>query len=168
MLEKPTTSMPIVMAPGIIIVTAQNVDAALINRLLLHLRDWEYRADTLDDADSFVVWHSKQDIVDYHNDDEQISRPPIRGFINNEWEGLSLEEVRKIMLQNDNGHGSLSLFLLLDDKGVEEQTIILAHRAGNDPAAPSFEYIDEFNKMRVPWEKAYITWVNLDIGKHGF
>lgn len=64
--------------------------------------------------------------------------------------------------------GSTSLFLLLDDEGVENQTILIFNRAGNDPEEDKFGYVDEFNKVRVPWECAYSMWCNLDIANMGF
>ncbi|KAL1595796.1 hypothetical protein SLS60_009485 [Paraconiothyrium brasiliense] len=156
--------------PGIIIVTAQNADAALINRLLLYVRDWEFSGDSIDDADSFAILSTQQELLRVRGDsNEGITRPPIQEFPENEWEGLTIEEVEKIMLDNDSEkNGSTSLFLVLDDEGAEEGTILVAHRASNDPEEDKFEYVNDFNKVRVPWECVYGMWCNLDIANMGF
>ncbi|KAF2441236.1 hypothetical protein P171DRAFT_434910 [Karstenula rhodostoma CBS 690.94] len=156
--------------PGIIIVTAEGADAPLINRLLLHVRDWEFMGGDLDDSDMFTVLTTQEELPKPQQaGNELITRPPIQDFSDNEWEGLSLEEVERIMIDKDTEKdGCTSLFLLLDDEGVENQTILVFNRGGNDPEEDSFGYVDEFNKMRVPWECVYSMWCNLDIANMGF
>ncbi|KAJ4344529.1 uncharacterized protein N0V89_012272 [Didymosphaeria variabile] len=157
--------------PGIIIVTAQDADAALINRLLLYVRDWEFSGGDIDDADRFTVLSTQQELLKVREDgNEGITRPPIQEFSENEWEGLTVEEVEKIMIDNDTEkNGCTSLFLLLDDEGAEKKTILVVNRAGNDPEDDAkFDYVDEFHKVRVPWECVYSMWCNLDIANMGF
>jgi hypothetical protein len=151
---------------GMIIVTAENADAALINRLLLYVRNWEFMGDHLDDADSFRVLFAQKELATIRQAGYEVTRPPVQELPDNEWEGLSLEEVERIMIGNDE-EGSTSLFLLLDDEGVENQTILVVHRAWNDPEEDKFAYVDAFNKTRVPGECVYM-WCNLDIANMGF
>lgn len=158
--------------PGIIIVTAPGADVRLINRLLLYIRDWEFAGDDLSNADRFAVLTTKEELQEARSsgDNDMIDQPPLQDFTNNEWAGLPLEQVEQIMIETDTDkNGSTSLFLVLDEEGATNQTIIVAHRGANDPEqSDDFAYVDEFNKVRVPWECVYSMWCNLDIANMGF
>ncbi|KXT08549.1 hypothetical protein AC579_10248 [Pseudocercospora musae] len=69
------------------------------------------------------------------------------------WAGLSIEDREEP-----------NLFLILDDKGVRDETVILAHRHfGEDD-----KYTNVFDKVRMPWPGGYSMWCNLDIANMDF
>ncbi|KAL5395445.1 hypothetical protein PMIN06_004168 [Paraphaeosphaeria minitans] len=70
---------------------------------------------------------------------------------------------------NDGGYRD---FILLDDKGVENQTILVFRSGMNvnqdlDMDAQEFLYVDEFNKMRIPCECMSIIQVSQELGGRG-
>ncbi|GJC81369.1 hypothetical protein ColLi_04207 [Colletotrichum liriopes] len=141
-------------------ITAKNADVKLVNRLLLTLRDWEFGEEP--SWDNFAL-------------------PPLQEFSQNEWEGATIEEIETVILATDrekesahgkvNGPNNLLLFLVLDDQGVTDRTVILFERAIGDADGGDAEAIDfpaRFNKLRTPWTNAYTDWCNLDIANIGF
>lgn len=159
------------MSRGMIVITAKGADAKLVNRLLLYLRDWEFGEEGSWDAHRIL-----RTIDEASTDQLPCDEPPVedlgagklqaQNLWENKWEGLPVEEVEKIMLAKDDGHGSTSLFLLLDDKGWQDQTIIVAHRA----MSPEEDvlWLPEYNKVRVPWYQTHSMWCNLDIANMDF
>ncbi|KXH52715.1 hypothetical protein CSIM01_11513 [Colletotrichum simmondsii] len=155
-----------------VFVTAKNADIKLINRFLLTIRDWEYGED--DTWDCFSLVTSKSEPLPL---DAESTKPPLQELPPNEWEGCSLEEVEAAVLargkEEDSAYGkqqgpnNLSLFLVLDDKSVEDRTVILCQRAIDWDAEP-LTYPEGFNKFRTPWTSAYLDWCNLDISNVGW
>lgn len=99
---------------AVIIVTARNADNKLLNRLMCHLEvlcgyDQEWRIPRTKDISS---WVDEPDVF------------PLTEFKDNEWEGATIAEIERIANSNDDGH--LSCFLILDDKGVRDETVILS------------------------------------------
>ncbi|KAK9420705.1 hypothetical protein SUNI508_00796 [Seiridium unicorne] len=149
------------MSTGKLIITAKGADAKLINRLLLHVRDWEFGHE--DSWDMHRILRTKDEAS---AGELPLDAPPVIESLENQWEGLSLEEVEKLMLLKDDGKGSTSLFLVLDDNGRQDQTLIVAHRALNLDG-DTF-WLPEYNKVRVPWQEVHGMWVNLDIANMDF
>lgn len=146
---------------GVILVTAKNSDHEVLNRLICHLealcgfeQDWRIPR-TKDTA----LWIDEPDAF------------PLTEFANNEWEGTSIAEIERIADSDEDGN--LGCFLILDDKGVRDETIILSDgwleqtdiNSPNqihdwDVASPGFTQYDDatssFNKdgrckVRMPW-----------------
>ncbi|KAK1989045.1 hypothetical protein LZ30DRAFT_353064 [Colletotrichum cereale] len=155
-------------------VTAEKADVKLVNRLLLTLRDWEF-GDGLD-WDHFVLVTSKADTLPM---DMEPTQPPLPEFPRNEWEGVAVEAIESVVLATDretqSAHGkadgpdnNVHLFLVLDDQGVADGTIILFERAMDGGDAEPITWPERFNKLRTPWTNAYLDWCNLNIANIGF
>ncbi|KAK4609226.1 hypothetical protein CLAFUW4_14239 [Fulvia fulva] len=157
------------MSTGTIFITASNADFKVANRFLLLIRDWEYGS-----GDRFHIKidknHVRFDANGYNNTVTDAGSLTADNFTN-EWKGASLSDVETWMLEatRQDPTGDPSLWILLDDEGVEQQTCILAERRmpednyGMDPK-PTFT----LNKIRLSWEEVYSPWCNLDIANMSF
>ncbi|KAI1879207.1 hypothetical protein JX265_002161 [Neoarthrinium moseri] len=159
------------MQAGKIVITTKGVDAKLINRLLLYVRDWEFgfegswdRQRILRTRDEVFAADLPVDIPPVH--DVGDGRAAASESFENQWEGLSIEEVEKYMLSHDEGGDNTSLILVLDDKGRHDQTLIVAMRAYN-PDEDTL-YLPEYDKVRVPWQEVHSMWTNLDMANMNF
>lgn len=142
------------MSVGLIYITASPdlVDVKLVNKLLFFLHDWEYNT-----GDNFHIQWTR----DMPGLEESIDIPPLLQLpANNNWSSGKIEEVTQLALK------SIDLLLILDDKGIQEQTIIVAQTAVSTDG--DFGKLGYFNKVRVPWPDTYLTWCNLDIGNMSF
>lgn len=149
---------------GSLIITAAGVDFKFVNRLLLYLRDWEYGEEGSND--NFTLCLSKKKHIEIDKD-LPPTVPPVKSIARNEFENMPLNTLESYMLglKDDSAHNHL--FLVLDDKGVRDQTIIIMERAIDDESEEC-DYLDEYNKARVPWDEAYLMWCNLSISNMGF
>ncbi len=151
--------------PGALFVIASSVDHKLINRLLLHLRDWEYGEEPT--WDNFHLITSK-DLPDKPSG----TQPPIteNDLSNNAWKGRSISDVESHILTEWKTESELNpnTFIILDDKGVKDGTLIVLDSIVSDDADDPESDVKRFNKVRVPWEKTYIMWCNLDIANMNF
>lgn len=141
---------------GIIIVNADSANFKVINRLLLAVR-----VGDPEDEHSFKVMRSTDDLsVDL----KDVTEPPLRSFENNSFESLTIRQIESTMIKLDpERKGNTSLFLLLDEQGVRDQTVIVAKRIFGDGG-----YTDEYDKARVPWKSVYLMWCNLEVANMGF
>lgn len=155
--------------PSPLFVIASSADHKLVNRVLLHLRDWEYGEDPTWDNFHLTTLTTFPEI------DGAFTSPPITesDLSNNNWTGKSISDVETYILSEPktNARGlNLSTFLILDDQGAKDGTIILldvpySEEDGDDDVGIVKK---RFNKVRVPWEKTYIMWCNLDIANMDF
>lgn len=145
----------------LIIITAKNIDVKTVNKLLLTLRNWEFLSDPLWD-DCQILRSSK-----FTSTDAQEDVPPIQEFSGTEFQGKSIQEIEDLMMSKNNAGLRTSLFLILDDKGVQDETIIVAERVIN-PANGEPLHLDVFDKARVPWIETHSMWCNLSIGNMPF
>ncbi|OHF00238.1 hypothetical protein CORC01_04427 [Colletotrichum orchidophilum] len=155
-----------------VFITAKKADVKLVNRFLLTIRDWEFGDDAAWDCFSLVT--SKTDPLPL---DAESTKPPLQELPLNEWEGSPIEDIEAKILERGReeesvygrheGANNMSLFLVLDDKGVEDRTVILSNRAIDWDADP-LTYPERFNKFRTPWASAYLDWCNLDISNIGW
>lgn len=166
------------MSTGLLFVTAPEADHKVINRLLLHLKDWEY-----DSGYRFRLVPSKstenltQAALDSDESDEGVgpaTPAPVDPNVSNEWAGASVTDIESFCIElekRDDRAKALqsSLFVVLDADGLRDQTCVLAERVidydeeeadeEEDPSDPP----EEFNKTRTPWYQTYLRWCNLDI-----
>lgn len=150
------------MSTGLLFVTAPEADHKIINRLLLHLKDWQYES-----GDRFILITSKsiQALTQTLHGSEDATSAPVDPALVNEWAGASIAEVEKICLELDK-HDDIKerinphLFVVLDTKGIEDQACVVAERMNYWDPDP---IVDEFSKSRVPWDQVYSIWCNLDI-----
>lgn len=171
--------LAIKMEGGLLFVTAPKADHKVINRLLLYLRDWEY-----DSGDNFVLITSKsiKGLTQALQEPEEASgaiapvatptSAPIDPNLMNAWAGASIAEIEKLCLEVDKDERfgkafNPHLFVVLDSKGIEDQTCVLAERVIDWDADP-LVYPEKFNKTRVPWYQVYCNWCNLDISNLGW
>lgn len=152
----------------LIVVTAEEADLKIINRLLLNLRDWEFGDEEI--WDHCTILRTLNDVT---NESHETDKPPLQEFPNIEFRGKSVQEVESLMLtKSKEGVHAASLFLILDSEGVEQGTIIIAERAINSSEDAMDDdrnlYLDRYNKVRVPWIEAHSMWCNLDISNMGF
>ncbi|KAK4543991.1 hypothetical protein LTR36_004765 [Oleoguttula mirabilis] len=159
---------------GLLFVTAQNVDFKHINRLLLHLRDWQYGQEGTWDSFRLVTTKNAYDIDKPENGRGLIdgTTPPIPSEIYNGWSGARLSDIEGFMLDiakpwdsTENQGFNSSIYIILDEKGLQDRTCVFAERRFDDEAN---ELTDHFNKVRVPWSEVYIVFVNVNIGNVGF
>lgn len=104
------------MSVGVIFITASPdlVDVKLVNWLLFYLHDWEYETE-----DHFHIQWTR----DMPGLEEGIDVPPLLQLsANNDWSPVQIEGVMQFALK------SIDLLLILDNKGIEEQIIIVAQR----------------------------------------
>lgn len=141
---------------GLIFVNSANIDFKRLNRLFVYLNDWDYG----DDNDFFKLVTTK----DAHELDENegtrlMSIEPVHADLDadpaNAWQGSSLADIEKHIL----GLGG-TLYLLLDDKGALDHTVIIGERRWDDETEG---LTDDFDRVRCPWDCAYSMWANLDI-----
>lgn len=143
------------------------VDHKLVNRLLLHLRDWEYGEDPTWDCFKIITSESFAGA-----DGESVTKPPITvaDLSNNIWASKSISDVEAFVINErnkaDEGNDyNLTTFTILDEQSVKDGTIIVLH----SPYDGDEDKVEEkFYKVRVPWDKAYLMWCNLDIGNMDF
>lgn len=152
----------------LVVITAEEADLKVINRLILNLRDWEYGDD--DTWDHCTILRTLDDVKD---EAQEIDKPPIQELPSIGFRGKSVQEVESLMVaRNKEGVDAASLFLILDSEGVEQGTIIVAERAvdTSDETMDEDEilYLDRYNKVRVPWIEAHSMWCNLDIANMDF
>lgn len=138
-------------AECLLFVTASQADNKTINRFLMSFRDWEFGSG---DSATLVTTRNAYEI----GDEETV--PPVPADLVNGWAGASIEDVEGFVLDADEAEEAFSLFLVLDDKGVQDQTVIMAHRHYDDDEDQTTK---DFDKARVPWTSAYVMWCNLDI-----
>ena len=149
-----------------------------MNRFLLHLRDIEYGSD-----DRFHLATTKNafDLEKPQGESSvQETVPPVQPDFYNGFKGLPLEEIEAFTLdlnKNSENEGvNSSLFVLLDEQGVQDKTCIVAQRHFNSDDESEEEsneesrelYADHFDKVRVPWAEVYSMWCNLDIANMDF
>jgi hypothetical protein len=153
-------------AAGLLFITAPAADHKVINRLVLHLRDWQNGEDP-----EWDVFHvvSRKDPELYKSlttsGDVNPTQPPCQEDLSNEWQNSTLEEVEAFVLSLKDGHINTSIYVLLDEKGLEDKTCIVGERRFDDETE---EQMDVFNKARVPWEEVTSMFVNLDIANVDF
>ncbi len=141
-------------------VTAPSADHQVINRFLLHFRDWS-DLPTSDHAHVVAARNT-------YNLEESELKPtvsPVPSDTPNGWSGASLTDVEAFVRDAQAEDPQSSIFFLLDDQGVRDKTVIAAERRSYDETE---ELTDEYNKVRVPSDEAYTVWVNLDIGNVGW
>lgn len=165
------------MSHGLLFVTAPEADHKVINRLLLHLKDWEYGSG---DRFRLVTSRSAEHLA------SEASTPgtpapapatsaPVDPDLANEWAGAGLADVESFCLALDKSGGESAkltpfnshLFVVLDADGLRDKTCVLAERVIDWEADP-IEYPEAFNKARVPWYQIYLSWCNLDIANIGW
>lgn len=152
---------------GLVFVSAPSADHKLINRLLFHLRDWEYGSE-----DRFCLVTTKNAYSLEPQNDDYITKetiPPIPSDVQNAWAGADLADIEAFVrdLCRSQTRGIYpNVFLLLDETGVHEKSVIVAELdedvEGPDPSE------DGIKKVRVPWDEAYLMWCNLEIANMGF
>lgn len=146
-----------------IFVTSAKADHKILNRFLLHLRNWEDNNDpgriiTL--CNPLSIWPDEPD----GTFQLQSTEPPVSATFANGWDGAEISEINTFMLDNAPDPPG-SVHMILDDKGIEDGTVIVAEQRYNDEAE---EKTKDFNKMRVPWQEAGCVRANLDIANVGF
>ncbi|KAI7241463.1 hypothetical protein KC330_g505 [Hortaea werneckii] len=156
---------------GMLFVNSATSDFKQLNRLLVYLSDWEYGS-----FDSFhlVTTKEPQDLnepgegFEYPHDVEP-THPGLDADPPNAWKGASIAEVEEYVLRVANGSVrkgvNMSIYLLWDDRGVEEHSVIVGERRFDDD---SDKLTNDFDKLRCPWDCAYTMWCNLDISNMDF
>ncbi|KAK5121109.1 hypothetical protein LTR85_005593 [Meristemomyces frigidus] len=162
------------MSTGLLFVTAQDADFKQINRLMLHLRNWEYGQAGSWDGFRLVTTKNAYDIgkPDESRGSISVTAPPVDPDLFNGWQGGNLGDIEGFILDlakprnsTENQGFNSSMYILLDDKGLQDRTCILGERRFDDEAE---EETNEFNKVRLPWDEASAMFGNLDIGNMDF
>lgn len=159
---------------GLLFITAPEADHKLINRLLLHLRDWQHESG---DRFKLVISKSIQALGEELHDNGRSATAPMRPTfpsvspdLVNEWAGASTADVEAFCLALDaSGTKGLNthLFVALDAEGVADRRCVLAQRVIDWEAEP-IRFPEVFDKARVPWTEAYLMWTNLDVSHVGW
>lgn len=187
------------MADFRIFITAASADFRVVNELLLYLRDWEYGS-----GDTFHLQTSNTIDERVRTSESSVSVPvAIPGTITaatflNAWAGASIEEVETFATQELDSivspQAHVSFFLVLDDQGVEDHTVLCiakdepedsdgdAEDDGQDKGDGEQEDTQsacrgskltehaatQYNKVRMPWNAAYLFCANLGEANMGF
>ncbi|KAF7196931.1 hypothetical protein HII31_01849 [Pseudocercospora fuligena] len=150
---------------GPVFVTASTVGFKNLNRFLLGVHDWEYgsgaRFSIVDSKNAYEVAERYKDGVEPvepgHFTEDNFESP---------WSGLSIKDVEAFCIDaaKTTEREEPSLFLILDDQGIQDETVIIAQRHfGEDD-----KYTNVFDKVRMPWQGVYSMWCNLDIANMDF
>lgn len=152
--------------PAALFIITSSAEHKLVNRLLLHLRDWEYGEDPSWDNFHLITTDSLPEA------DSECTKAPIKqnDLLNNIWANKTISDVESFIISERNKEDketelNLDTFVILDEQGVKDGTIILLDSPYNED---DDKKEDKYKKVRVPWEKAYIMWCNLDIGNMDF
>lgn len=153
--------------PAALFVNTPSADYKLVNRVLLHLRDWEYGEDPSWDNFHLIKAEILPETVGQFG-----TQPPIaeNDLSNNIWANKSISDIQSFMLtergkKNKENELNLNTFVILDEQGVKDGTVVLLDSPYNGDEDKMEE---RFNKVRVPWKKTYIMWCNLDIANMNF
>ena len=139
---------------------------------MLHLRNWEFGVErTWDDFHLVPTKAANKFKTSLNSGDVHATTPPCPEDASNEWQNSALDEVESFVLTIDNDYESdgrtvnTSIYILLDSKGLEDETCIVGERRFDDETG---EHVNAFNKVRVPWDDVHIMWANLEIANVGF
>lgn len=149
---------------GLLFVTAE-LDHKQLNTILLYLRDWEYGSG---DRFTLITTRNAAAVISEVKEVKETS-PPVPEDLSNEWIGSTLNEIESFVLDlSRNSDGYIGgQFVVIDEEGLPSKTCILGDRVYDDEADPPAR-TDKFNKMRLPWDEAYIIWCNLELANMGF
>lgn len=185
------------MSTGLLFITAPSANHKIINRLLLHLHDWQYgsgdRFHLISSRSVSILPGQLDSLARQHKEttkweDLVPTHAPVAEGLDNEWSGASLGEIEAFCIELDKRReeGGVAKrgpwahrFVVLDEDGLawaaaaaaiteagkdegEQNTCVLAEREIDWDKDP-LEYLEKFNKARVPWYETYVTWTNLDI-----
>lgn len=162
-------------AAGLLFITAPEVDKKTINRVLIHLRDYEF-SDEGDRDDFHIVSTRDAEALKtaITNGEIRSTKPPVSDETNTTvWQNATLEEVEAFMLPIIKHFYEISTDsspnnpFILDSQGLTEKTCIVIDRQldeNEDSSRPQ----DTFNKVRVPWKEVHSVWANLDISNMDF
>ncbi|KAF1351379.1 hypothetical protein BDV97DRAFT_369020 [Delphinella strobiligena] len=154
------------MSFGTLFITAPNADAKSVNRLLLHLRDWEYSDE--ETWDRFELITSKT-----LPSDVSETAPPVIDLPANKWAGKSVQDVESFALANCDwknwkGEGrQLHIPVIVDEQGMNDGTCVLLNLVFDGEREP-MQFLDRYYRVRLPWAGTYIAWCNLDIANMNF
>ncbi|KAK5174018.1 uncharacterized protein LTR77_001098 [Saxophila tyrrhenica] len=149
----------------LLFVTAPLADHKLINRFLLHLGDQQRNG--IDKVAHLVTARNAYALGDpppQHNRMPEPTDVPVKADLSNAWTGASISDVEG-WVRDVNHEDPPSMFLLLDDEGVQNRTVVFAEQRFDDETD---ELTKDYNKCRVPWADVYSMWCNLDIGNMGW
>jgi len=160
---------------SLLFITAPQADHKQINRILIHLRDYDY-SDGEDDFFKLVTTKNAYDldlstdsgseVITAYRSLEETS-PPVPIDIENAWAGASLDDIEEYcadLARADVKGANPGLFVVIDAEGLREEDCILVEE--------QYEWEERgtarFWKMRVPWDELYITWCQLEVGNASF
>lgn len=159
---------------SLLFITAPLANHKSINRILLHLRDWQY-SDGEDDNFHLVTTKNAYDLdlssggtkeVEEHKCIEE-THPPIPISTDNAWAGASLEDVEGYCADLSRCGvvgANPGLFVVVDEDSLRNEECVLVeevYRWEEDGTV-------RFWKMRVPWDQLFITWCQLDVANMSF
>ncbi|KAK3707572.1 hypothetical protein LTR37_012067 [Vermiconidia calcicola] len=157
---------------GLLFVTAETATHKTSNLILLHLRDWDTRSENIVQSDNSHCLVTTKNAYDLEKpEDANVTKPthlPVPSDISNAWIGASISDIEAFVLDlNKSGTKGVqsSIFFCLDDKGMQDKTIIIGERRYDEDGD---ELTDFYNKTRAPWDEAHTVWQNLDIGNVGW
>lgn len=159
---------------GLLFVTAPEADHKIINRLLLHLHDWEYESG---DNFKLITTRSIESLRKAPTEPVGVTaqfkptEAPVDVDLRNAWAGATLEEVEAFCLaldkEEDFQSADTHLFVVLDADGLKDKTCVFGERVIDWDSDP-LVYPEEFNRARVPWYQVYLSWCNLHISNIGW
>ncbi|KAF1980410.1 hypothetical protein BU23DRAFT_8040 [Bimuria novae-zelandiae CBS 107.79] len=155
----------------LLFVNSSEADYKVINRFLLDAST----PDAGPGAD--YTWHvALQRNPTFFADEPETTQPGSDGLdgidFDNPWAGASISEIEAFAFQAQICVRS-GLILILDDKGVEDEIVIVAERAvvyedGEGTVEERQRVLDEFKKVRVPRLDVVNVAMNLWVANMGF
>jgi hypothetical protein len=145
------------MSTGLLFVTAPDADYKAVNKILLHIKDWEHGSD-----DRFLLVKDKSGIdivVPENGGSAEPTSPPVPSLRYDGWAGASPDEVEAFLLEqmktHDEGPVSYGLYVIVDEKGMRDKTCILGEQEYDDEKE---DMKDSFQRVRLPWDEVYSVW----------
>ncbi|KAK6396848.1 hypothetical protein LTR95_019515 [Oleoguttula sp. CCFEE 5521] len=154
------------MAGLVVITTAPHLKS--LNRALTLLRDWEYN----EGEPNFRVVITRN-AYELGSPDKPLAPTelPLPTPFDNAWKAAPLDDVEAYMrdvhrcLPESRFRVRTTLFLVIDDEGLEADEVVLCTRDYN---LEMHDYGEKFRRVRVPIEEAHTMYVNLDVANMDF
>ncbi|KAK8082351.1 GroES-like protein [Apiospora saccharicola] len=151
---------------GVLLITAPSADTKAMNRAIVHLHSYPGYFPSL----KLVLSDQLEDLKTLgfsEGAESPFTKPDIRPPTSNAWAGASLSTIETNALDR-------TLYLVIDDEGLQDQTRIVAERITSFEEKPSGECeahrsgVHGYDRVRMPWSRATSMFNNLAIANIGF
>lgn len=161
---------------SLLFITAPSADTKAMNRALVHLHSYPGYSPSL----KLVLSDHLEDFkaVGFGEGTESpFTEPDISPPISNAWAGASLSTIETFVKDAwdlESNAIDRTLYLVIDDEGLRAKTCIVAERICSFEEPPSggletrWSGVHDYNRVRMPWNRATSMFNNLSIANMGF